>query len=768
MCGIIGIFNSENVSSKIKEGLKIIRNRGKDYYGIADSIDFHYSKKIDHLKLHSSTTQGKKNNENAKNAVAHCLHSIVSFQPQPFVNEKTKNRFVVNCEIYNWKELNEKYRLNAKNDAEMLFKLIEKRGKTSKQLSKVLEEVDGVYAFAFWDVKKRKLFCVRDIIGVKPLCFSVIHVSDENKPKQFAFSSEMKVLDRLGYKNNQELNPRKILIYNLKTNKIRQSNRPFFKITPTNKIRQTNKKRFEKNKELEEIKKKVLGLATDAIAKRIPDQEFGILFSGGIDSTFIAYICKQLGLRPTLYTSVLDTKNSGWIINEKIISKLGLNNTQELNMKTPEDLIWAKKAAKELKLKLKINKIKLNQVPKYLKIIVPLIEDSNVVKVGVGLTFYGACELAKKDNIKVIFSGLGSEEIFAGYERHKKSTDINKECLSGMLKIYERDLYRDDIITMNNNMELRLPFLDKKLVSYALKIPEKYKLSDRQNKIILREIAKEIGVPEEFAERKKKAAQYGSCFDKAIAKLAKKNGFKLKSQYLDTFLDKRIMRLGVLFSSGKDSHYAMHIMQKQNYEIACLITIKSKNKDSYMFHTPNISLAKMQAGCIGIPLIEQETIGEKEKELKDLEKAIIKAKQEYNIKGIVTGAIFSTYQRDRVENICDKLGLKIFSPLWHIDQETEMRELVRLGYEIVIGSIAADGLSKKWLGRKIDDKAISELSKIHAKNKINVAGEGGEFETLVLNMPMYEGKIEIIDSEIKMENEYTGRFIVKKAKIAEK
>ena len=78
----------------------------------------------------------------------------------------------------------------------------------------------------------------------------------------------------------------------------------------------------------------------------------------------------------------------------------------------------------------------------------PLIEDSNVVKVGVALTFYAACEQAKKDGCKVIFSGLGSEEIFAGYKRHKDSFDINKECLSGVLKIYERDLYRDDVITM--------------------------------------------------------------------------------------------------------------------------------------------------------------------------------------------------------------------------------------------------------------------------------------------------------------------------------
>jgi diphthine-ammonia ligase len=735
MCGIIGIFNAKNAD--IKQGLKIIKNRGKDYYGIANELDFDYKKKIDLLKLHFDKSVSK---NNTGNIIGHCLHSIVSFIPQPLVNNKSKNRFVINCEIYNWKELNTKYKLNAENDSELMFKLIEKKGKTTKQLANILKEVDGVYAFAFWNVKKKIIYAGRDIIGIKPLCFSTTGTDSS-----FGFCSEMKVLDKLGYKNNQELNPRKILMYNLKTKKTRQFNRQFFKITPINK------------KTEEQIKKRVLGLAVNAVAKRIPDQKIGILFSGGIDSTFIAYACKDLGLKPTLYTSVLDTtKGSG------------------SSMQTPQDLIWARKVAKKLGFKLKVNKIRLDDIPKYLKHLVPLIEDSNVVKVGVGLTFYGACELAKKDNIKVIFSGLGSEEIFAGYDRHKKSNDINKECLSGVLKIYERDLYRDDVITMDNKIELRLPFLDIELVNYALKIPVKYKLQEdkkkniTRNKIIIREVAKLIGVPEEFAERKKKAAQYGSNFDKALSKLAKKNKYKLKSQYLDTFLDKRIMKLGVLFSSGKDSHYAMHIMQKQNYEISCLITLISKNKDSYMFHTPNIDLAKMQADCLELPLIQQTTIGEKEKELKDLEKAIKIAKDKYKIEGIVTGAIFSTYQRDRVEKICDKLGLKIFSPLWHMDQEIEMRTLVREGYEVVLGSIAADGLSKKWLGRKIDDKAISELIKIHAKNKINVAGEGGEFESLVLDTPMYKKKIVIEKADIILENEYTGKYVVKKAKVKKK
>src|SRR3989338_11472623 len=111
------------------------------------------------------------------------------------------------------------------------------------------------------------------------------------------------------------------------------------------------------------------------------------------------------------------------------------------------------------------------------------------------------------------------------------------------------------------------------------------------------------------------------------------------------------MRLGVLFSSGKDSTYALWIMKQQNYEISCLITLKSKNLHSYMFHTPNIDMATYQAEAMEIPIVLQETEGEKEKELSDLKKALQKAKEKYQIEGIVSGALYSNYQRGRIEKI---------------------------------------------------------------------------------------------------------------------
>ena len=164
----------------------------------------------------------------------------------------------------------------------------------------------------------------------------------------------------------------------------------------------------------------------------------------------------------------------------------------------------------------------------------------------------------------------------------------------------------------------------------------------------------------------------------------------------------------------------------------------------------------------------QQESAQKEQELKDLKKAIEKAKEEYKIEGVVTGAIFSTYQRDRIEKICDELGLKIFSPLWHMEQEKEVMAIINNRFDVIIGSIAADGLSKEWLGKKIDNEMIEKLKTLHEKNKINIAFEGGEAETLVLDAPLYKKKIKIEEYEIVMENEYTGRFVVKKAKLVGK
>ncbi|MBU2616442.1 MAG: diphthine--ammonia ligase [Nanoarchaeota archaeon] len=193
------------------------------------------------------------------------------------------------------------------------------------------------------------------------------------------------------------------------------------------------------------------------------------------------------------------------------------------------------------------------------------------------------------------------------------------------------------------------------------------------------------------------------------------------------------MNLGILFSGGKDSGYALYKASKEN-DIVVLITIDSKNKDSFMFHTP-INNAQNLSNKLNIPLITLETEGEKEKELEDLKRAIKKAKEDFKIEGIATGAIASNYQASRIQKICDELDLSCLNPLWQKDQEELLRELVEKGFKIKIIKVAAEGLDESWIGKMLDNELIEKLLKLKERYGINIAGEGGEYESEVEEFP---------------------------------
>ena len=225
------------------------------------------------------------------------------------------------------------------------------------------------------------------------------------------------------------------------------------------------------------------------------------------------------------------------------------------------------------------------------------------------------------------------------------------------------------------------------------------------------------------------------------------------------------MKLAALFTGGKDSVYAIYLAQKAGHEISCLITIQSENLNSYMCHTPAIELTELQAEAMEMPHIIASTEGEKEKELEDLELAIKAAREKFEFDGVITGALFSEYQSSRIEKICQKLGLKCVNPLWHKNQEEEMQELVDQKFEFIFTAIAADGLNKSWLNKVITVDDLEKLNKLKEKIGSNVAGEGGEFESLVLNCPLFRKKLVIEDFEIQEDGEYVARMIIKKAKL---
>jgi ABC transporter with metal-binding/Fe-S-binding domain ATP-binding protein len=197
------------------------------------------------------------------------------------------------------------------------------------------------------------------------------------------------------------------------------------------------------------------------------------------------------------------------------------------------------------------------------------------------------------------------------------------------------------------------------------------------------------------------------------------------------------MRLACLFSGGKDSTYALYIMLGQGHDVPYLVTVFPESQESYMFHYPKIERTIDQAKALGIRQVIVKTKGEKEKELDDLKNALKKLK----IDGVFSGAVASEYQKQRIDAMAEELSIVSFAPLWHKDQESLLKEQIDAGFESIITHVAAEGLDESWVGKKISYKAFEELKRIRNKYKINISGEGGEYETLVLNCPLFSHSI---------------------------
>jgi len=271
---------------------------------------------------------------------------------------------------------------------------------------------------------------------------------------------------------------------------------------------------LETNKE--RAKREIAESIINAVKKRTTTK-FGILFSGGVDSSLIAFIAKKLKCNLTCYT-------------------VGLEGS--------DDIEWSQKVAKEYGFNFRYKILNINELENVVKDVVKLLNDSDIVKVSVGSVLYSAGRIALANGDNILFGGLGSEEIFAGYQRHEEAfqnndfESLHKECWNGLRNMWKRDLVRDFAIAKALGLDLRTPFLDKELIKVAMHVHPMFKIDKNNKKIILREAAEFIGLKKEFAWRKKQAAQYGSNFVNGIEKLAKKNGFKLKKDYLQSLLKK--------------------------------------------------------------------------------------------------------------------------------------------------------------------------------------------------------------------------------------
>ena len=201
------------------------------------------------------------------------------------------------------------------------------------------------------------------------------------------------------------------------------------------------------------------------------------------------------------------------------------------------------------------------------------------------------------------------------------------------------------------------------------------------------------------------------------------------------------LRLIALYTGGKDSTYAIYKAMQMGHVVVRLITVIPESRESYMFHYPNLTFTQLQAEAMGIPQTIEYTRGEKELELEDLRAAVARHASEAD--GILTGAIASTYQRTRVERIAESLGLEALSPLWGREPIELLREIVKSRFIAIVTAVSAAGLDERWLGRVLDEAAVSELEQLWLRYGVHPCGEGGEMDTFVISCPLFKKSIKI-------------------------
>lgn len=223
------------------------------------------------------------------------------------------------------------------------------------------------------------------------------------------------------------------------------------------------------------------------------------------------------------------------------------------------------------------------------------------------------------------------------------------------------------------------------------------------------------------------------------------------------------MRLAALFSGGKDSTYAIYLMEQQGHSVSTLVSVLPSDPHSMVFHTPNLHLLPKMAEAMGRSMVTVRSDGTEDGDLE----AMARALGLIRVDGVVTGAIASDYQWDRINWVCERLGLRVFSPLWRREQGALMRDLLSSGVRAVVVAVMAEGLGPEWLGRPLDEGALNHLLELRRTQGVNPSGEGGEYESLVVDSPLHWKRLELVEVERSVSRDQ-GRLMVRKLELRDK
>lgn len=197
------------------------------------------------------------------------------------------------------------------------------------------------------------------------------------------------------------------------------------------------------------------------------------------------------------------------------------------------------------------------------------------------------------------------------------------------------------------------------------------------------------------------------------------------------------------WSGGKDSCLACYQAAVSGLEVSCLLNMITEDGKRSWTHGLSIELLQMQSQAIGIPLVQrQTTMANYETEFKDL---LLTLKQT-GISGGVFGDIDLEEHREWIDRICREAEITPYLPLWGQNQEKILRSFIASGFEAIIVVARADLFGEEWLGRKIDLEFLSHLAELKQTSGIQPCGEAGEYHTFVIDGPLFEQRVEILET----------------------
>jgi asparagine synthase (glutamine-hydrolysing) len=358
-------------------------------------------------------------------------------------------------------------------------------------LQTLLQQADGDYLFLM--IKDGWIAAGRDTIGVQPLYFG------ENKDVA-AYATNRKALWNLGIENPASFPPGTLAF----------ADKDGFKFKPIKTLTYNEPKPTT----IEDAALKLQALLAESIQRRVNGlKEVAVAFSGGLDSSLVAFLASRCGVKVNLL---------------------------HVSLENQEETEEAIEAADKLDLPLQVDLFKDSDVEKILPKVVSLIEEADPVKASIGVPFYWAAEKTVEAGFKVVLAGQGADELFGGYQRYVNeyctngTESVRKAMFDDVVNIHQSNLERDLKITGFFDVELRLPFASFDLAEFALSLPIECKMEqkpDTLRKLVLRKVASTLGMPDAVVAKPKKAVQYSTGINNAVKRIAKKHG-KTVSEYV--------------------------------------------------------------------------------------------------------------------------------------------------------------------------------------------------------------------------------------------